>query len=92
MKSFDDYQQFAEQYIKQTELSSHNAYYERPAMFSILSNLKFKRVLDAGCTGGIYGEWLLNNGADLVAINSMGLCDKRKKLVVNFKIIWRNLY
>ena len=69
MKSFDDYEKFAEAYVKHTEFSSHNAYYERPAMFSILSNLKFNKVLDAGCAGGIYSEWLLNRGADLVAID-----------------------
>ena len=69
MESFDDYQQFAEVYVKKTESSSHNAYYERPAMFSILENLNFNRVLDAGCAGGIYAEWLLNRGADLVAID-----------------------
>ena len=69
MQSFDDYGEFAEAYVKHTESSSHNAYYERPAMFSILSNLKFNRVLDAGCAGGIYAEWLLNRGADVVAID-----------------------
>ena len=69
MESFDDYRQFAELYVKYTESSSHNAYYERPAMFAILENLKFNRVLDAGCAGGIYAEWLLNRGADLVAID-----------------------
>jgi SAM-dependent methyltransferase len=69
MKSFDDYQQFAEAYVKQAESSSYNAYYERPAMFSVLSDLKFNRVLDAGCAGGVYAKWLLNRGADLVAID-----------------------
>lgn len=69
MKSFDDYEEFAEAYVKHTESNSHNAYYERPAMFSILSNLKFNKVLDAGCAGGIYAEWLLNRGADIVAID-----------------------
>jgi len=38
-------------------------------MFSILENLNFKRVLDAGCAGGIYAEWFINRGADLVAID-----------------------
>ncbi|MDJ0692310.1 MAG: class I SAM-dependent methyltransferase [Xenococcaceae cyanobacterium MO_188.B32] len=69
MKSFDDYKEFAEAYVKHTESSSHNTYYERPTMFSILSELKFARVLDAGCAGGIYSEWLLDRGADVVAID-----------------------
>lgn len=69
MKSFDDYDAFAEAYVKHTEVNSHNAYYERPAMFSILSNLKFDKVLDVGCAGGIYTEWLLDRGANVVAID-----------------------
>ena len=69
MKSFDDYDAFAEAYVKHTEVNPHNAYYERPAMFSILSNLKFHKVLDAGCAGGIYTEWLLDRGANVVAID-----------------------
>ncbi len=54
MQSFDDYQEFAEAYVKDTESNSHNAYYERPAMFSVLEKLKFNKVLDAGCAGGGY--------------------------------------
>ncbi|MFB2770522.1 class I SAM-dependent methyltransferase [Pelatocladus sp. BLCC-F211] len=66
---FDDYEAFAEAYVKITESNSHNAYYERPAMLSLLSNVKFKRVLDAGCAGGVYSEWLINHSADVVAID-----------------------
>ncbi|HYW19721.1 MAG TPA: hypothetical protein VE956_10485 [Nodularia sp. (in: cyanobacteria)] len=57
---FKDYEAFAEAYVNRTESNSHNAYYKRPAMFSLLSNIKFTRVLDAGCAGGIYSEWLIN--------------------------------
>ncbi|MBE9197592.1 MULTISPECIES: class I SAM-dependent methyltransferase [unclassified Nodularia (in: cyanobacteria)] len=66
---FNDYEAFAEAYVKRTESNSHNAYYERPAMFSLLSHIKFKRVLDAGCAGGIYSEWLINHGAEVVSID-----------------------
>lgn len=66
---FNDYEFFAEAYVKRSEFNSHNGYYERPAMFSILSELKFKRVLDAGCAGGIYSEWLINRNAEVVAID-----------------------
>jgi 2-polyprenyl-3-methyl-5-hydroxy-6-metoxy-1,4-benzoquinol methylase len=69
MKSFDDYEEFAEAYVRHTESNSHNAYYERPAMFSILEKLKLNRVLDAGCAGGVYSQWLLDRGADVVAID-----------------------
>lgn len=66
---FNDYEAFAEAYVTRTESNSHNAYYERPAMFSLLSDIKFKRVLDAGCAGGAYSEWLVNRNADVVAID-----------------------
>lgn len=66
---FNDYEPFAEAYVKHTESNSYNAYYERPAMFSILENLKFKSVLDAGCAGGVYSEWLINHQAEVVAID-----------------------
>jgi SAM-dependent methyltransferase len=67
--NFNDYEAFAEAYVQRTESNSHNAYYERPAMLSLLSNIKFKRVLDAGCAGGFYAEWLVNYRADVVAID-----------------------
>jgi SAM-dependent methyltransferase len=66
---FNDYEAFAEAYLTRTDSNSHNAYYERPAMFSLLSNVKSKRVLDAGCAGGAYSEWLVNHSADVVAID-----------------------
>ncbi|WP_026734705.1 class I SAM-dependent methyltransferase [Fischerella sp. PCC 9605] len=66
---FNDYEAFAQAYAKRTESNSYNAYYERPAMFSVLPDVKFKRVLDAGCAGGVYSEWLVNHSADVVAID-----------------------
>jgi SAM-dependent methyltransferase len=66
---FNDYEVFAEAYVKRTESNSHNAYYERPAMLSLLSKIKFRRVLDAGCAGGFYSQWLVNHNADVVAID-----------------------
>lgn len=66
---FNDFETFAETYAERSQFNSHNAYYERPAMFSLLSELKFKRVLDAGCSGGIYSQWLVKHNAEVVAID-----------------------
>ncbi|KYC35632.1 methyltransferase type 11 [Scytonema hofmannii PCC 7110] len=68
-KAFNDYEAFAEAYVSRTESNAYNAYYERPAMFSLLPEVRYKRVLDAGCAGGVYAEWLVNRGADVVAID-----------------------
>ncbi|ACK71924.1 Methyltransferase type 11 [Gloeothece citriformis PCC 7424] len=91
--SFNDYEAFAEAYAERSASNSHNAYYERPAMFSILSTLKFKRVLDAGCAGGIYSEWLINRGADVTAIdiNSKMVQLTKKRLKTQGKVYQADL-
>lgn len=67
--AFNDYEAFAEAYVTTTNSNAYNAYYERPAMFSLLPNVEYKRVLDAGCAGGAYAEWLVNHNASVVAID-----------------------
>lgn len=62
-----NYGQFAERYAAAVETKAHNAYYERPATVSLLPNVQGLRVLDAGCGPGIYTEWLLKRGAQVVA-------------------------
>jgi ubiquinone/menaquinone biosynthesis C-methylase UbiE len=70
-----NYEQFAERYATAVETKAHNAYYERPATLSLLPNVEGLRVLDAGCGPGIYTEWLLKHGAQVVA------CDVTPKMV-----------
>ena len=62
-----NYEQFAQRYAAAIETKAHNAYYERPATLSLLPNVQGLRVLDAGCGPGIYTEWLLKHGAQVVA-------------------------
>jgi ubiquinone/menaquinone biosynthesis C-methylase UbiE len=62
-----NYEQFAERYAAKVETKAHNAYYERPATLSLLPKVQGLRVLDAGCGSGIYSEWLLKQGAQVVA-------------------------
>jgi SAM-dependent methyltransferase len=48
----------------------HNAYYERPATLSLLPDVEGKRILDAGCGPGVYAEWLVKHGAQVVAFDA----------------------
>ncbi len=71
-----NYQDFAERYAAAIQTKPHNADYERPATLSLLPNsVQGLRVLDAGCGPGIYTQWLLDRGAEVVA------CDVTPKMV-----------
>jgi len=64
------YDQLAESYAAKIDTKPHNAYYERPATLSLLPDVNGKRVLDAGCGPGVYSEWLVAHGAQVVAIDA----------------------
>jgi len=49
---------------------AHNAFYDRPAVISLLPDVSGLRVLDAGCGPGAYAEWLLDHGAQVVAVDA----------------------
>lgn len=68
--AFDAYETLAESYAAVIDTKPHNAYCERPATLSLLPDVKNKRVLDAGCGPGIYSEWLLEHGAEVVAVDA----------------------
>lgn len=63
------YEVLAEPYASHIDTKPRNAYYERPATLSILPQVEGKRVLDAGCGPGVYTEWLVNHGAEVVALD-----------------------
>ncbi len=64
-----NYKQFARRYAEIAPTKPHNAYYDRPNTLSLLPDVKGLRVLDAGCGPGIYAEWLLDHGAEVVAVD-----------------------
>jgi len=63
--SFNVYnnENFVNSYAKNGKNNAYNAYYERPAMYSLLPEIAGKTVLDAGCGAGYYIQWLLEKGA-----------------------------
>ena len=68
--SLDAYEQLAEAYAAMVDTKPHNAYYERPATLSLLPDVAGLRVVDAGCGPGVYSEWLVDNGARVVAFDA----------------------
>lgn len=68
--ALEAYEILAESYAAVVETKPHNAYYERPATLSLLPEVNGKRVLDAACGPGIYSEWLLSRGAEVVAVDA----------------------
>ncbi|HJQ67793.1 MAG TPA: class I SAM-dependent methyltransferase [Blastocatellia bacterium] len=67
--ALDAYEALAEAYAAAVDTKPHNAYCERPATLSLLPDVKGKRVLDAGCGPGVYSEWLVARGAEVVALD-----------------------
>ncbi|OLE55279.1 MAG: hypothetical protein AUG51_04155 [Acidobacteria bacterium 13_1_20CM_3_53_8] len=68
--ALDAYEILADAYASVIDTKPHNAYYERPATLSLLPEVKGKRVLDAACGPGVYSEWLLSHGAEVIAVDS----------------------
>ncbi|MBZ6075554.1 class I SAM-dependent methyltransferase [Microvirga puerhi] len=66
----NDYDAFAADYDADNEANAWNAYYERPAILSLVGEVAGLRVLDAGCGGGAHGAALLDRGAILTGIDS----------------------
>ena len=68
--ALDAYETLAEAYAAVVDTKPHNAYYERPATLSLLPEVRGKRVFDAGCGPGVYSEWLVERGAEVVAVDA----------------------
>ena len=68
--ALDAYESLAEAYAAAIDTKPHNAYYERPTTLSLLPKVKGKRVLDAGCGPGVYSEWLVEHGAEVVGVDA----------------------
>ncbi len=68
--AYDAYERLADEYAKRIDEKPHNAYLERPTTLSLLPDVRGKRVLDAGCGPGVYSDWLVRHGAEVVALDA----------------------
>lgn len=66
----DAYEEIADYYASVIDTKPHNAYYDRPAVQSLIPNVNNKLILDAGCGTGVYTDWLLNQGAVITCIDA----------------------
>jgi SAM-dependent methyltransferase len=65
------YDKIAASYAKKVESKPHNAYYDRPAILSLLpESLATQRILDAGCGTGAYSKILIEAGSKVVGIDA----------------------
>jgi len=67
--SMESYDEMAKYYENFVDTKPWNAYYERPATLSLFSEIRNKKILDLGCAGGWYTNYLLEKGADVIAID-----------------------
>ncbi|GMW01187.1 MAG: methyltransferase [Candidatus Hydrogenedentota bacterium] len=63
------YGSFAAAYAARVDTKPHNAYYDRPAVLSLLGEVAGQSVLDCGCGPGVYAEELLRRGAAVTAVD-----------------------
>jgi ubiquinone/menaquinone biosynthesis C-methylase UbiE len=63
------YDAMAEDYATDNDTGSYNAFYERPAMISLLGDVTGLRVLEIGCGAGPLTSWLVDNGATVSAMD-----------------------
>jgi SAM-dependent methyltransferase len=67
--ALEAYSRLADAYGARIDTKAHNAYYDRPAVISLLPPVEGKQVLDAGCGPGVYAEWLVAQGAEVVGVD-----------------------
>lgn len=63
------YDAIAQDFEHHATSSLYNAYYDRPAVLSLLPPVQGKRILDIGCGPGLYAAWLIEHGAQVVGFD-----------------------
>jgi SAM-dependent methyltransferase len=68
--AYSCYEAMAEAYAASVDEAPYNAYYERPAVVSLLPPLEGLNIFDAGCGSGWYAAYLVDRGARVMAVDS----------------------
>lgn len=68
--AYDAYETLAAHYATNIDTKAHNAYYDRPAVLSLLPDVGGKQVLDAGCGPGAYTQRLVERGAQVLGLDA----------------------
>jgi SAM-dependent methyltransferase len=66
----DAYDELADSYAEDVRSNAYNAHLEFPATSSMIPDVDGQRVLDAGCGTGVYTEFLLDHGAEVVGLDA----------------------
>jgi predicted TPR repeat methyltransferase len=76
------YDAIADEYAEDVPTNAYNANLEFPATTELIPEVDGQRILDAGCGTGIYSEWLLDRGAELVGVDvSEAMLDHAREAV-----------
>lgn len=83
----NDYDGFAQEYAQGNEISSFNAYYERPATLELVGDVSGLRVLDAGCGAGTLAAELVERGATVTGVDMSEnlLAIARQRVAADFR-------
>jgi len=65
----DAYDAIADEYAEDVSTNAYNANLEFPGTTALTPDVSGDRILDAGCGTGIYTEWLLDQGAEVVGVD-----------------------
>jgi ubiquinone/menaquinone biosynthesis C-methylase UbiE len=68
--AYEAYKKLAKKYAEIIDTKPHNAEYERPGLLKLMPDVKGKHVLDAGCGTGSLTRWLLDHGANVIAVDA----------------------
>jgi SAM-dependent methyltransferase len=78
----DAYDALADEYAEEVPESAYNAHLEFPGTTGLVPDIDGERILDAGCGTGIYTEWLLDQGAEVVGVDvSEAMLDHAREAV-----------
>ncbi|MGZ3787033.1 MAG: class I SAM-dependent methyltransferase [Bacteriovorax sp.] len=67
--ALEAYEKLAESFSKKAPSKAENAYIEQPAMRKAVGDVKGLKIFEAGCGPGILAEYLIHEGAKVVAFD-----------------------